>query len=151
MSHSSAYAFSGRKTFLAGSIALIVFGAVHLFAVYQANFTIPADPKIADMQAAAKAYTVPIGPLTASAWSGMQILNSSYSIWLIYAGALNLLTFRPAAQTGRLRALTVCNLLFIALLLGITILFQFPPPMLFAGVALILFGVSWWKQSWSVN
>lgn len=99
------------------------------------------------MQAAAKSYTVPIGPFTASAWGGMQILNASYSVLLLYAGTLNLLAMRPAAQTGRLRALTTCNVLFVAMLLGITILFQFPPPMLFAGTTLIFFCVSWWKQS----
>lgn len=87
-----------------------------------------------------------LGPFTPSAWGGMQILNSSYSVLLIYIGILNLLAMRPAAWAGRLKALTVCNIFFVALLLLITIVFQFPPPMLFAATALIFFGVSWVKQ-----
>jgi len=137
---------SGHKTFLAGAISLIIFGSVHLLAVYKANFTEPTDPKLAEINAAAKAYTIELGPFTPSAWGGMQILNSSYSVLLIYVGILNLSAMRSAAQAGRLTALTVCNIFFIVLLLLITIVYQFPPPMLFAGIALIFFGVSWAKQ-----
>jgi len=137
---------SGYKTFLAGAIALIVFGAMHLLAVYNANFREPTDPKMAEISAAAKAHIIELGPFTPSAWGTMQILNGSYSVLLIYAGVLNLSVMRVAAQAGRLKGLTVCNIFFVALLLLITIIFQFPPPMLFAGIALTLFSASWAKQ-----
>ncbi|NOT01277.1 MAG: hypothetical protein HOP29_11685 [Phycisphaerales bacterium] len=136
----------GRRTFIAGSVVLILFGAVHVLAVYQANFTTQPDPKLAEIDAAAKAYTVRLGPFSPTAFGGIQILNSSYSVLLIYAGVLNLLVLRAASQAGRLKAITVCNVVFVGLLLGITILFQFPPPMLFAATAFVLFGVSWAKQ-----
>jgi len=136
----------GHKTFLAGAVVLVLFGLVHLAAVYHGNFLPPADDKKAEIKRLAMEDTVTMGPFKPSAWGGMQILNSSYSILLIYVGILNLWTMRPAAQIGRLRGLTGCNIFFVSLLLLITIIFQFPPPMLFAGIALILFGVSWMKQ-----
>jgi hypothetical protein len=136
----------GRKTFLAGAISLIVFGAVHLLAVYHGNFVPPADEKQAEIKRLAMEYILPMGPFKPTAWGGNQILNSSYSVLLIYVGVLNLLALRPAAQAGRLRAFATCNVLFVALLLAITILFQFPPPMIFATTSLSLFGVSWLKQ-----
>lgn len=137
---------SGQKTFLAGAIALIVFGAVHLLAVYQGNFVPPSDDRKAEIKRLAVEYTMTMGPFKPSAWGGMQVLNSSYSVLLIYAGVLNLSVMRAAAQAGRLMALTVCNIFFVAILLLIAIVFQFPPPMLFAGIAFILFGVSWVRQ-----
>jgi len=136
----------GRKSFLSGAIVLLLFGAVHLLAVYKANFTTPTDPKLAEIDAAEKALTVSFGPLTATGFGLIQILNCSYSVLLIYAGVLNLLAMRPAISTGRLKALTACNVIFVGLLLAIIIFFQFPPPMLFAGLALIFFVASWAKQ-----
>jgi len=136
----------GRRTFVAASVVLILFGMVHLLAVYHSNFLPPSDERTAEIKRLAMEYTQAMGPFSPSAWGGMQILNSSYSVLLIYVGVLNLLALRPARQTGRLRTLTSCNILFVALLLFITILFQFPPPLVFAAVVLILFGASWWKQ-----
>ena len=136
----------GHRTFLAGTIVLVMFGSVHLLAVYQGNFVPPADDREAEIKRLASEYTMTMGPFKPSAWGGMQILNSSYSVLLIYAGVLNLSAMRLAAQGGRLKALTICNIFFVSLLLLITIVFQFPPPMLFAATALILFGVSWVKQ-----
>jgi len=125
---------------------LILFGGVHVLAVYDANFNVPADPKMAEIDRLAKAYTIPMGPCTPTAFGLIQILSVSYSLLLIYAGVLNLLAMGPAMRAGRLRALAMCNILFIALLLGVLVVYQFPPPMLFAGTALVLFGVSWVKQ-----
>ncbi len=136
----------GHKTFLAGAVVLILFGLVHLLAVYHGIFLPPADDKKAEIRRLAIEDTGAMGPFKPSTWGGMQILNSSYSVFLVYIGFLNLLAIRPAAQAGRLAGLTVCNIFFVALLLLITIIFQFPPPMLFAGIALILFGASWVKQ-----
>lgn len=136
----------GRKSFLAGAIVLIAFGAVHLLAVYHGNFAPPADEKQAEIKRLAVEDTATMGPFKPSSWGGMQILNCSYSVLLFHVGILNLLAMRPAAHSGRLKALTVCNFFFVSLLLFITIVFQFPPPMLFAGIALILFGLSWVKQ-----
>lgn len=137
---------AGRRCFLAGSVVLIAFGAVHVLAVYQANFTTQTDPQLAELDAAAKAYTVRLGPFSPTAFGAIQILNASYSILLVHAGVLNLLICRAAISTGRLKAVTVCNSAFVALLLVVTVLFQFPPPMVFAATALILFVSSWAKQ-----
>lgn len=136
----------GRKTFLAGSIVFFLFGAVHGLAVYDTNFNPPRDAKLAEIQTASKAYMISMGPFKPSVFGLSQILSLSYTTFLLYIGTINLLAMGPAAQAGRLRALTMCNILFVALLFGITILYQFPPPMFFAGIALILFTVSWWKQ-----
>jgi len=139
-------AVSGRKTFLAGSIVFLLFAAVHGLAVYDTNFNPPRDEKLAEIQTATKAYVITMGPFKPSVFGLTQILSLSYTTFLLYFGTINLLALRPAAQAGRLRALTLCNILFVAMLFGITILYQFPPPMLFSGVALALFCVSWWKQ-----
>lgn len=141
----------GRKTFLAGTIVLILFGAVHLLAVYHANFNPPATEQEAEIKRLESQYSIAMGPFKATGWGCVQILNSSYSVLLLYAGVLNLLAMRPAIAMGRLRAITLCNIVFVAILLAITMIFQLPPPMLFNATALVLFGVSWWKQRTKVS
>ena len=80
----------GHKTFFAGAIVLVLFGSVHLMAVYQGNFVPPADERDAEIKRLALQSTMTMGPFKPSAWGGMQILNSSYSVLLIYVGVLNL-------------------------------------------------------------
>ena len=87
-----------------------------------------------------------IGPFEFSSFGLIQLLSASYSVLLLYAGAVSLATVGPAAAQDRLRRLTVTNLALAALLLLLTIVFQFPPPMLFAGMATILFAVSIFQQ-----
>jgi hypothetical protein len=136
----------GRKSFIGGSVVLILFGAVHLLAVYHANFHPPANEQEAEIKRMESEYKIPMGPFTATGWGCVQILNSGYSVLLLWVGVLNLLVMRPAIAAGRLRAIAVCNIVFVAILLAITVVFQLPPPMVFNATALVLFGVSWWMQ-----
>jgi hypothetical protein len=138
---------SGRRTFLAGAIGWLAFGAVHLLAVYHAYFAPPRGAAEANLKAAALQVREKMGPFEPTAWGGIQILNASYSILLLFVGALNLVVLRPTAEYGRLRALTLLNMLLAALLMTVTIIYQFPPPMILAGVIGALFIVSLLRQS----
>lgn len=136
----------GRKTFMAGAIVLVLFGAVHLLAIYQGNFVPPPPGPEAELDRMAREIKQEIGPFEASAFGLIQLLNASYSVLLLYAGAVSLVAVGPAAAHGSFRRLTITNLILAALLLFLTILYQFPPPMLFAAAALILFTVSFLLQ-----
>ncbi len=137
----------GRRTFMAGAIGLLVFGSVHLLAIYKGLVVGPTTPAEVAINNAEKAFKVlDAGPFHATGWHTMNILNSSYSALLLYAGVLNLIAVGPAVATGRLRKLTMVNIVFVAVLLAITLIFQFPPPGLFAAMTLILFVVSLMRQ-----
>jgi hypothetical protein len=88
----------GRGTFVAGSIVLVAFGAVHLLAVYHANFIEPAAPAEAALKRALQEHRPAIGPFKFSAWGTAQILNATYSILLLYAGAVSLVLLTPAIE-----------------------------------------------------
>lgn len=136
----------GRRWFRIASISLIVFGGVHLLAVGKALLVKPSTPQEVDADRALRALSTTIGPLKPSAWHAMQILNASFSVLLIQAGVLNLLRLRISDRAPDLRAVTVANMIFVALLLAITIAFQFPPPMVFAAFALAGFLASLAQQ-----
>jgi len=137
----------GRRTFVAASVALLVFGAVHVLRIYADNFAPPRTLQEAELRAMMKSFGVPFGNLYPTAWSANQILSASYSILLIWTGTLNLLLLRAAAATGLLRTLTRVNVIFIGLLLIVTIFWEFPPPMLLAGIVFLLFLASLMRQA----
>jgi hypothetical protein len=57
---------------------------------------------------------------------------------LFFAVALNFVALRPVIAVGRLRALAVVNVVFVAILLATSVIYQFPPPGVFSLVALVL-------------
>lgn len=126
---------------------LLLFGAAHSLAVYKSNFRPPDGPEAADLVAALKGYHMKVGPVDATAWDTNQILSSSYSILLFFAGAANLLMLKPASLVGRLRGLTILNLVLTAALGAVTVIWTFPPPMFFALAALFCFLVSLVQQA----
>jgi len=133
----------GRATFLAGNITLTLFATVHLLAVYNANFGRPRSEAEAQLHAQARSLATDLGPFHATAWGAIQILNASYSALLAYVAVLNFVSWRTLAAAGRLRAFTAVQVAFTAVLTVITVIYQFPPPMVFAGLALVLFLISW--------
>ena len=88
-----------------------------------------------------------MGPFHPTGWHTVNILNSSYSALLLYAGVLNLAALSPAIAAGRLRRLTVVNIAFVSVLLAITLALQFPPPALFATITLAFFAISFFRQA----
>lgn len=137
----------GRRTFVAASAALLFFGAVHVLRIYTDNFAPPRTLQEAELRAMMKSFGVPFGNLFPTAWGANQILSASYSILLIWTGTLNLLLLRAAATAGLLRTLTRVNVIFIGLVLIVTIYWEFPPPMLFAGIVFLLFLASLMRQA----
>lgn len=131
----------GRRPFLAGSIVLLLFGAVHAMATISERLgNIP--PELADADAALRAASIKIGPMTATAHGLQQILSISYTLFLVFLGAINLTMARPAMLAGRLRTLAWLNFGLCAGLFGVAIANQFPPPALFALLALVCFGLA---------
>lgn len=136
----------GRRLFMAASIVLILFGAVHVLAIYKSLVVGPETPAEADADRALRAFAMKMGPFHPTGWHTLNILNASYSVLLIYAGALNLIALGPAIAAGRLSALTLANIVFVTLIAAIPLLLQFPPPLVFALLALALFITSYIKQ-----
>jgi len=136
----------GRSWFKAGAIALIIFGAVHLLAVSKSLAITPTDPVEIDLTARLKAYSVDMGPFKPSAWHTTNILNTSYSVLLIFAGVINLLALSPAVAAQKLRPLTLASVIFTFLIAAICLAFQFPPPLIFAAAAWFCFTMSLIRQ-----
>lgn len=137
----------GQRTFVAGSVVLLLFGATHLVAVYKSATTPPATPQEQAMDKALREVVLfSAGPLKTTAHDAMGILSRSYSVLLIFAGMIDLLCWRAMAAAGRLGRLALANLIFTAILAIIPMLAQFPPPAVFGIVASILFFLAWRGQ-----
>lgn len=141
----------GRGLFVAGTVVKLLFGLVHLLAVYQGNFGAPEGELEAEARRAARALTVDMGPFHTDAYQLTQLLSASYSALLLFVGVLNLRMLRPAIAFGSLRDLTIVNLVFTGVLTGLTIIYRFPPPMIIAGAAFVCFLVSLIRQGRRVN
>lgn len=138
--------FPGRRSFITGSLILLLFGLVHMVAVMVQAFDPPTDPKMVDLQEAMKACQFQVGPVTSTAWGMAQILNSGYALLLVGVGITGLLVVRPMAMVGRLRAVTVLNIMLTGSLAVVSLLWLFPPPLLFATLALAAFSASLARQ-----
>ncbi|MEK6644277.1 MAG: hypothetical protein AABZ08_10240 [Planctomycetota bacterium] len=137
---------SGHRWFKAGAITLILFGSVHLLAVYKSLCTTPTDLQEIRLNEALRAFKMELGPFHPTAWHTLNILNASYSALLLYVGIMNLIALGPVAAAGSLRTLTLVNILFTTILFTICLALQFPPPMVFALACMVFFAVSYVKQ-----
>ncbi|MFO0837346.1 MAG: hypothetical protein U1D55_02375 [Phycisphaerae bacterium] len=133
----------GRGWFRAGAITLILFGLVHLLAVYNALWGQPRNEHEIVIRREAQAYREKLGPFEPSAWGAMQILNSSYSVLLLFAGCLDLAALSIARGPAELRRFAMLSAIFMVLVAAIALAFQFPPPAVFAMLALVFFGLSY--------
>ena len=131
----------GKRSFVAATVVLFLFAAAHSLAVVQDNFRETA-PEDLPVRQALEGRQIPLGPFTMTGWGALQTLNSSYTVFLLYVAVLDLLLLGPAIRAGQLRALACVNAAFCAVLGGITLIFEIPPPMVFAFAATALFVVS---------
>ncbi len=138
----------GRRWFKAGAIVLIIFGAFHQLVVYKSLLVGHETPAEARLTQNLKSFQVPgpMGPFKPTAWHTTNILSNSYSLLLIFAGVINLLTLTPVIAAHKLRPLTLANVIFTFLIAAICLAFQFPPPLLFAGAAWFCFTMSLIRQ-----
>lgn len=133
---------AGAGWFRAGAIGLLVFGAIHLLAVFDGLFREPTAPVEVEVKRALLAFSLQIGPFRPTAFHTTMLLNASYSIFLFFVGVLDLVALRPAIAAGRFRALAYVNIVFVALLLAACAAAQFPPPLVLCLVILILFCIA---------
>ena len=136
----------GRRPFIAACIVLILFGGTHMLTFLRALFVPLTDPLQIEADRAMRAVTLDMGPFHTNAAMLMHLLSASYSPLLIGLATINLIALAGAIAQGRLRALTIANIFLVGLLLAVTIIYQFPPPMVFSLVAVILFLVSLMRQ-----
>ena len=129
----------GKRTFIAGAVWLILFGTVHSLAFVRGLVVEPTEEFEKRFHDAGKAWKIEMGPLQTTALDTMQILSGSYSILLIFAGAMNLTCMSALIAHNALKRATILNIVFISMLLALTIAFRFPPPMVFAGIILFCF------------
>jgi hypothetical protein len=132
----------GSRLFRAGAIGYLVFAGVHFTAFLHSVLAAPTDPLQIEAERALRAVAVDMGPFHTHFGLLVQLLSASYSTLLLFVGALNIVALPAAAAHGRLRALTLVNLGFCGLLLVLSAVVRFPPPMLFALVIEVLFAIS---------
>jgi hypothetical protein len=129
----------GWRLFVAGTIVLFLFSAVHMIPMFMDIFGEPTRPPEIEAKRAMTAVVIDMGPFHTN-WARLnQLLSASYSALLFFVVALNLVALPPVIAHGRLKALAMVNVLFVAMLLAISLLCQFPPPAVFALAATILF------------
>lgn len=128
--------------FRAGSIGLILFGGLHTLAVLRAWFLPPPDAATADLKSRMLAITLRMGPLEATGWGTVQILNAGYSILLFQAGVVSLLATRLTAGGQGLRGLAWANLVCCGLMFALSGWFQFLPPLVLSALIGGLFAAS---------
>lgn len=140
----------GKRLFIAGCVTLILFSAVHMIPMFMDIFGEPTKPVEIEAKRAMKAVAVDIGPFHTD-WAGLnQLLSVSYSTLLFFVSALNLVALPAVAAPpprGRLRAMAIVNVIFVGVMLGIAIVYHFPPPAVFCLVALAFFIAAMVKAS----
>ncbi|MBL8761655.1 MAG: hypothetical protein JNL50_10170 [Phycisphaerae bacterium] len=137
--NSPAAALRGRRSFIAGCVVLILFSSVHTIPMFIGLFSEPTAPLEVEARRAMTAVAVDIGPIR-SDWTKLNhLLSTSYSALLYFVAAVNLVALPAVIAHGRLRALAVVNMVFSAVLLGLSAVFMFPPPGVFALAAAVCF------------
>jgi hypothetical protein len=139
----------GRRLFIAACIVLLLFGCTHLVTVVRSKVVPLTDPLQIEADRAMQAVTIDMGPFHTNAAMLMHLLSASYSTLLLGLATINLVTLRGAIALRRFRALTIVNIIIAGALLTITIIYQFPPPMVFSLVAAVLFMASLIRQGQS--
>ncbi len=140
MSDSSIPCVRGKCWFIAGCVVLILFSIVHMIPMFIGLFSEPTAPLEIEAQRAMTAVTVDIGPMRSN-WAKLNNLLSTYlSALLLFVAAINIVALPAVIAHGRLRALSMVNAGFCAILLGLAVVFTFPPPGVFALAAVVCFG-----------
>jgi hypothetical protein len=132
-------AVPGKRLFVAGCIVLLLFSTVHMIPMFADLFSEPTKPVEIEAKRAMAAVAVDMGPFHTHWGKLNQLLSVSYSTLLFFVVALNLVALPAVVTHGRMRALAQVNAIFAALLLVIAVVFQFPPPGVFALIATVLF------------
>jgi len=100
----------------------------------------------ASLYAAMQGY-VADGLLGTSMWEILQMFSLSFSLLLLFTGLINLVLDRLELSAAAFRKITVTNLsLWLLGLISFAFLHPVIQPLLIAGVAGVLYGLSWWKQ-----
>jgi hypothetical protein len=129
----------GKRLFIAGTIVLLLFSAVHMIPMFADIFGEPTEPAMIEAKRAMAAVVIDMGPFHTHAGKLTQLLSASYSALLFFVVALNFVALPAVIAHGRLRALAMVNAIFVGVLLAISLLYQFPPPAVFALTAEVLF------------
>jgi len=125
--------------FLAGCVTLLLFSAVHMIPMFADIFTEPTKPAEVEAKRAMIAVDVAIGPFHSN-WAKLnQLLSVSYSALLFFVVALNLVALPAIIAHGRLRTMAMVNVIFVGILLATSVIYQFPPPGVFALTAEVFF------------
>lgn len=137
--NTSAAKAPGRGLFIAGCITLLLFSTVHMIPMFSELFVEPTKPAEIEAKRAMTAVVVDIGPFHTN-WARLnQLLSVSYSAFLFFIVALNLVALPAVIAHRRLRAMSMVNVLFVGFVLITAVVFQFPPPGVFALIAEALF------------
>src|SRR5262245_58169757 len=79
----------GKRFFIAGCVTLFLFSAVHMIPMLISILTEPTAPVEIEAKRAMAAVVVDIGPFRTN-WVGLnQLLSVSYSVFLFFVVALN--------------------------------------------------------------
>lgn len=140
----------GKGMFVAGCYTLLLFSAVHMIPMFGDIFVEPSKPVEVEAKRAMTAVDVAIGPFHSNWVKLNQLLSVSYSALLFFVVALNLVALPAIVAHGRLWAMATVNVIFVAILLSTSVIYQFPPPGVFALIAEVFFVSAMVKAKGSV-
>ncbi|MBU6413195.1 MAG: hypothetical protein KGS45_06955 [Planctomycetes bacterium] len=132
----------GRALFVAGTWVLVLFSTIHMIPMFADLFGTPTQPLEIEAKRAMAAVTVDMGPFHTHWGKLNKLLSVSYSALLYFVAAVNFVTVGAAAAHGKMKSLALVNAIFAAVLLAICLAFSFPPPAVFALLAMVLFGLA---------
>ena len=129
----------GRKLFIAGCITLLLFSTVHMVPMFIDMFGEPTEPVEIEARRAMASVVIDMGPFHTHKGNLWLLLSASYSTLLFFVVALNFAALPAIVAHGRLRLFAAVNAIFVGVLLGIALMYQFPPPGVFALIAVLFF------------
>lgn len=127
----------GRRLYVAGSIALILVGALHTWGQFAPS---PSDPALSAVLTMMRGVRLELGlGMQPSVYDIFRSLAFTMSITLVALGAFGLIVARADPSARLLRAAILTSTIAVGALVVLQALYRIPPPLISLAVVELLF------------